>query len=159
MNPAVTLRSMREEDLPRVLEIENASYSVPWSELTFRGLIRRQDADVVVAILGEQVIGHAAYWWVLDQAELGNVAVAPEWRGRRIGAVLVAGIIARAAKAGVRELFLEVRPSNTSARRLYERYDFEQVGRRRNYYQLPTEDALVLRRPLARSPKAEVLES
>lgn len=159
MSSAVTLREMREADLSRVLEIENASYSVPWSELTFRGLLRRQDAEVVVAILGEEVIGHAAFWWVLDQGELGNVAVAPEWRGRRIGGVLVAGIIARAAKVGVRELFLEVRPSNTSARRLYARYEFEQVGRRRNYYQLPTEDALVLRRPLERSPKTDVLES
>ena len=158
MTSAVTVRDMRETDLARVLEVENASYSVPWSELTFRGLLRRDDAEVIVAVLGDQVIGHAAYWWVLDQGELGNVAVAPEWRGRRIGAVLVAGIIARAAKAGVRELFLEVRPSNTNARRLYERYEFEQVGRRRHYYQLPTEDALVLRRPLVKSPKTTVPE-
>jgi ribosomal-protein-alanine N-acetyltransferase len=143
---AVVLRDMEESDLPRVLEVENASYSVPWSALTFRGLLRRPDAEVIVATESERIIGHSVYWHVLDQAELGNVAVAPEARARGIGARLVAEIIERASRRGVRELFLEVRPSNANARHIYQKFGFEQVGRRRNYYQLPTEDALVLRR-------------
>ncbi len=145
---AVTLRAMTEADLPRVLEVENASYSVPWSETTFRGLLRRHDAEAVVAVMDCSIVGHSVYWYVLDQGELGNVAVDTVWRGNGIGARLVAEIVARAARRGVRELFLEVRPSNEGARHLYAKYDFEQVGRRRNYYQQPVEDALVLRRAM-----------
>ena len=154
---------MRDDDLARVLEIERASYSVPWSETTFRGLLRRRDAEIVVAEDDGDIIGHAVYWYVLDQGELGNVAVWPGARGRGIGALLVAEIVARAARAGVRELFLEVRPSNVWARRIYDGFGFVQVGRRRNYYQVPTEDALVLRRPLIAAGHAayppEMMES
>jgi ribosomal-protein-alanine N-acetyltransferase len=142
---AVVVRDMVEADLTRVLEVEVLSYSVPWSEATFRGLLRRRDAELVVACEDDHIIGHAIYWYVLDQGELGNVAVAPEARGSGIGAVLVAEVVKRASKRGVRELFLEVRPSNAPARHLYGKFGFEQVGRRKNYYQEPVEDALVLR--------------
>jgi ribosomal-protein-alanine N-acetyltransferase len=142
---AVDLREMRENDLVRVLEVEEMSYSIPWSEATFRGLLKRRDAELIVALLEEKVIGHAIYWHVLDQGELGNVAVAPDVRGLGAGAKLVSEIITRAAGRGVRELFLEVRPSNMNARHLYAKFGFVQVGRRKNYYQQPVEDALVLR--------------
>lgn len=142
---ALSLRDMREDDLARVLEVENVSYSIPWSETTFRGLLRRTDAELVVATDASSIIGHAVYWYVLDQGELGNVAVSPEARGRGVGAMLVKEIVGRAARRGVRELFLEVRPSNATARHLYDKFGFAQVGRRRNYYQEPLEDALVLR--------------
>jgi [ribosomal protein S18]-alanine N-acetyltransferase len=155
----VVLRDMREDDLAEVLKVEGISYSVPWSETTFLGLLRRRDAELVVAVRGAGIIGHAVYWYVLDQGELGNVAVSPDARGQGIGAMLVAEVVARAEKRGVRELFLEVRPSNGSARHLYEKFGFEQVGRRRNYYQEPIEDALVLRRGLAPAPHADALEN
>ena len=142
---AVDLREMREDDLVRVLEVEQMSYSIPWSEATFRGLLKRRDAELIVASLADKVIGHAIYWHVLDQGELGNVAVAPDVRGLGAGAKLVSEIITRASGRGVRELFLEVRPSNLNARHLYAKFGFVQVGRRKNYYQQPIEDALVLR--------------
>jgi [ribosomal protein S18]-alanine N-acetyltransferase len=144
----VALRPMTPADIPAVLAIEYDSYSVPWSESTFRGLLRRRDAEMIVAEGGGRVIGYAIFWTVLDQSELGNVAVTPQWRGQGIGQQLVAEVLRRAESRGVREVFLEVRPSNASARRLYEAFGFSQVGRRRNYYQEPVEDALVLRRPI-----------
>jgi ribosomal-protein-alanine N-acetyltransferase len=144
----IRLRPLEPADLPAVLWIERVSYSVPWSEATFRGLLRRRDADLLVAVAGYEVVGYAIFWTVLDQSELGNVAVAPGWRGRGIGEQLVAEVLRIVGERGVRELFLEVRPSNAPARRLYERFGFTQVGRRRNYYQAPVEDALILRRPL-----------
>jgi ribosomal-protein-alanine N-acetyltransferase len=155
---AVELRSMRETDLASVLEVERASYSVPWSEATFRGLLRRRDAGTVVATVDGRVQGHAVYWHVLDQGELGNVAVAPAARGRGLAAQLIREVIRRASDNGVRELFLEVRPSNESARHLYETFGFQQVGRRRNYYQEPVEDALVLRLALTAPLAGEAME-
>lgn len=149
MSRYVALRGMVASDIRAVVAIEKASYSVPWSETTFRGLLRRRDAELVVAASGETVIGFAVLWCVLDQAELGNVAVSRQWRGRGVGELLVVEMVRRAARRSVTEIFLEVRPSNTVARRLYERLGFSMVGRRRNYYQEPVEDALVLRRPVA----------
>jgi ribosomal-protein-alanine N-acetyltransferase len=88
----------------------------------------------------------------VDQAELGNVAVADEWRGRGIGARLLREVLDRAGRRGMREIFLEVRPSNHVAQRLYERHGFREVGRRRNYYLEPPEDALVMRSPVPPEP-------
>lgn len=130
----VTLRLLQEADLPVVNLIEHASYSVPWSEETFRGLLRRRDAEVWAAEHAGTVLGYAVFWQVLDQGELGNVAVAPEARRNGLARALVGRVLERAAARGVRELFLEVRPSNAGARRLYESYGFVAVGRRRNYY-------------------------
>lgn len=143
------LRPMRFADLAPVLAIEVASYTMPWSEATFRGLLRRRDAELVVAEAGGGVVGYTATWYVVDQAELGNVAVAEAWRGQGVGALLVEYALRNAARRGTREVFLEVRPTNVSARRLYERFGFHQVGRRSRYYSQPTEDALVMRRALA----------
>jgi [ribosomal protein S18]-alanine N-acetyltransferase len=148
----VRLREMVAEDLPAVVAIEKESYTVPWSEATFRGLLRRRDAELIVAESHGIVIAYAIFWCVIDQSELGNVAVTAKWRGRGIGERLVAEVLRRAGQRGVREVYLEVRPSNEVARRLYERFGFSQVGRRRNYYQEPVEDALVMRRPLRLAP-------
>ena len=141
----VRLRDMTQDDVPTVVAIERASYTMPWSEATFRGLLRRRDAEMVSAESDNTVVGYAAFWCVVDQGELGNVAVAEQWRGQGLGARLVEEVIRRAGRRGVREVFLEVRPSNIVARTLYERMAFSPVGRRRNYYQAPVEDAIVLR--------------
>lgn len=144
MSP-VRLRDMRPSDLPAVVEIELDAYSMPWNEGTFRNLLRRRDADMVVAEADDRIIGYAVAWSVLDQAELGNVAVARAWRKQGIGRSLVEEILRRVAGRGVQEVFLEVRPSNPDAQRLYRNMGFRLVGRRTNYYQQPTEDALVMR--------------
>jgi len=136
---------MRMTDVPAVHRIERLSYSVPWSELTFRGLLQRGDSELVVAEVAGQLAGYAVFWQVLDQGELGNVAVDPAWRRLGLARRLIDRVMARAAARGVRELFLEVRPSNRGARLLYESFGFVQVGQRRNYYQEPVEDAVVMR--------------
>jgi [ribosomal protein S18]-alanine N-acetyltransferase len=141
----VTIRRMRAPDLPRVMQIELSTFSMPWSESTFRGLIRRSDSDLFVAELRGAVAGYSVFWAVTDQGELGNVAVAEEYRGRGIGRALVDAVLERAAERGVHEIFLEVRRSNDGAQTLYRTLGFAQVGQRKNYYQEPAEDAIVMR--------------
>jgi [ribosomal protein S18]-alanine N-acetyltransferase len=148
----IVIRRMRASDLPRVMEIELICFTMPWSEATFRGLLRRTDADLFIAEHAGEVAGYAAFWAVLDQGELGNVSVAPGWRRRGIGQKLVHAVLGRAAERGVREVFLEVRVSNLGAQKLYLQYGFAEVGRRRNYYLEPVEDALVMRRELQVKP-------
>ena len=143
---AFRLRPLREADLARVMEIEKACFSTPWKESTFRGLLRRMDTDLVGAEDEElRLLGYAVCWTVVDQSELGNVAVAEEARGAGVGRALVEAIVERVRARDSRECFLEVRESNVVAQALYHDMGFEVVGRRRAYYALPTEDALVMR--------------
>jgi len=148
----VRLRPMECADLDAVVRLEAASYAVPWSAATFRALLERGDALALVAVRGAEVVGYAVFWAVGDQGELGNVAVAGTWRRRGLAGRLLTAVLERAAEMGVGEVFLEVRPSNLGARKLYERFGFQLAGRRRQYYRRPVEDALVMRRTLAAAP-------
>lgn len=142
------IRTLSVADLPAILEIERASFSTPWRETTFEGLLLRRDTDVIGITQVGRLIGYAISWTVGDQAELGNVAVAPSERGQGLGRMLVDASLRLVQARGAREVFLEVRESNTGARDLYEKSRFRVVGRRKNYYAKPLEDALVMRRDL-----------
>jgi [ribosomal protein S18]-alanine N-acetyltransferase len=144
----IFVRPLFESDLPALMMIERASFSTPWRETTFRGLLFRKDSDLIAATRDGRVVGYAVCWTVGDQAELGNVAVAADERGRGIGRRLVDAALESVRARGAKECFLEVRESNTEARALYEKCEFEAIGRRRNYYARPTEDAFVMRRDL-----------
>jgi [ribosomal protein S18]-alanine N-acetyltransferase len=139
------IRELSLADLSEVVEIENVSFSTPWRRETFQSLLGRSDTDMIAAVEDETLVGYAICWTVVDQAELGNVAVAREARGRGLGRLLVAESLERVRKRGARECFLEVRESNLSARNLYEQTGFTVIGRRRGYYRKPIEDAFVMR--------------
>jgi ribosomal-protein-alanine N-acetyltransferase len=134
------------------MEIERTSFSVPWQRNTFDSLLRRNDTDLVGAERDGVLAGYAICWTILDEAELGNVAVAPEARGLGVGDTLVRAVLDRIRQRGVRACFLEVRESNLAAQRLYRQRGFEAVGRRRAYYSRPVEDALVMRLRLGELP-------
>ncbi len=147
------IRPLRPDDLSGVMEIENVSFSTPWKESTFRGLMVREDTDLLVAEQEGRVLGYAACWSVVDQAELGNVAVAPEARRAGVGRALVQAVSDAVRERGAAEVFLEVRVSNLDAQRLYRDLGFEVVGRRTSYYTRPLEDALVMRRRIVDFPE------
>ncbi|UCC48068.1 MAG: ribosomal protein S18-alanine N-acetyltransferase [Gemmatimonadota bacterium] len=138
------IRRMEESDLDVVMEVERESFSTPWSRGTFRGLMRRSDASLWVAEVSHCVVGYAVVWYLFQQAELGNLAVAPGWRRRGLGKRLLDWALEKARERGTERIFLEVRISNRAAQRLYERYGFVQVGLRRRYYREPVEDARVM---------------
>ncbi len=142
------IRRMRSADLPQVMLIELATFTMPWSEATFRGLLRRRDSELLVAEIRGEIAGYAVFWAVLDQGELGNVAVDESYRGKGIGSQLIQAVLNNAEERGVREIFLEVRRSNTGAQDLYKSFGFLEVGRRKNYYLEPLEDALVMKKIL-----------
>ena len=143
---SLEIRTMRSADLPQVMLIELSTFTMPWSESTFRGLLRRRDSDLFVADIKGEIAGYAVFWAVMDQGELGNVAVDDSQRGQGIGSKLIKAVLDRAADRGVREIFLEVRKSNTKAQELYKTFGFSEVGRRKNYYLEPLEDALVMKK-------------
>ena len=146
VSPHITVRPATAADLDRVTEIEQASFSDPWHRRAFQGLLGDRRVLFAVACLPSGVVaGYVVAWFIADEGEIANLAVAPEVRGRHLGAFLLDSAIHAARTRGVSSMYLEVRDSNERARALYTSRGFIQIGRRRNYYRRPTEDALVLR--------------
>ena len=145
----VALSRATAVDLPEVVALERASYGDPWPASAFATLPANGQVFFAVARDGDgRLAGYVVGWYVLDQGELANLAVAADLRTKGVGGLLLDAMIEDAAGRGTRHLFLEVRASNQAARRLYARRGFEEVGRRKGYYRMPTEDALILRRTL-----------
>ncbi len=145
----VTVRAAAEIDLVAIHAIECASFGDPWALEGFRDLIDHPRAKMEVAVdASGEVLGYAVAWYVADESEIANFAVAPVARRRGVGALLLDRILRAAAEFGANTVFLEVRESNEDARKLYEAREFEVAGKRNNYYRKPDEDALIMRRKL-----------
>ncbi len=144
--PEVHIRPMMEIDLPDVAAIEQKSYAFPWSENIFRDCLRVGYTCRALDLAGH-IIGYAVMSLGAGEAHVLNVCVRDEYRSRGFGQRLLEHLLERAQASGVNEAFLEVRPSNLAAIRLYQRLGFEQIGIRRGYYQAldGREDAIVLK--------------
>lgn len=145
---SLSMRAARASDIDQITAIERASFGDPWSPGSFRSLLENPHVHFAVAVDGERVMGYIVAWFVFDEAEIANLAVAPPARGRQVGAKLLDAALEAASGRGVASVFLEVRDSNGPARALYGSRGFEEVGRRRGYYRRPVEDAVVMRRTL-----------
>jgi [ribosomal protein S18]-alanine N-acetyltransferase len=133
-------------DLDGVLAIEDASFNNPTTRAWYEAELARPDVCKVFVIRTPQrsVAGFAAFWKVLDEMHINNLAIHPDSRERGLGRRLLAGVLAAAYGMGVRRATLEVRRSNRAAQRLYAAAGFRVVGVREGYYAQPVEDALVL---------------
>ena len=141
----IVVDRMKVEDLADVHVIERESFSTPWPahayqhELETNGL-----AHYIVARHGEQIVGFAGMWLLVDEAHVTTFATRRAWRRQGIGERLLLALLDLAASRGAHEATLEVRPSNAPARRLYEKYGFKVVGVRPRYYSDNNEDALIM---------------
>ena len=126
MSAAVHFRPMTEADLDRVVQIENAAFSHPWSRNLFADGLKSYDCWLMFD--GDEQIGHGIIQIILDEAHLLNITVRPQSQGRGLGLQLLEHLMQRARQLGAGECFLEVRASNQSAYRLYERYGFNGIA-------------------------------
>jgi len=138
------IEMMRHEHLQEVLAIEQVCFSTPWSLQTFQSDLCHPATEYRVARIGGRVIGYAGLWLIIDEAHITNLAVHPEFRGRKIGEWLLHKSMERAHQSGMIRGLLEVRVSNIPAQRLYEKYGFQVVSVRKNYYSDNKEDALIM---------------
>ena len=151
-NMSLVLRPASHDDVGEMVEIEEASFSDPWSAASFAGYLSESNvgrALVTVAESEAQVIGYSVMLFALPDADLANIAVAPAARGQGTGRLLLDRTLMAARAVGTRTVFLEVRGSNESAIRMYKVAGFSEFSRRRRYYRDPVEDALVLRLDLS----------
>ncbi len=130
--------------IPQVAEIERQSFSKPWSEQSITESFNQKCNHFFVSVIDSKVVGYIGITVTVDEAYILNVAVLPEYRGQGIGDKLVDKVLDYGSKNNLQFVTLEVRPSNTPAVNLYTHKGFTEVGRRKNYYSNPIEDALLL---------------
>lgn len=138
------IRNMTAEDISAVHEIEVASFSVPWSREILEESFESENNKFLVAIFDGKLAGYINLWYVLDEATVANIAVAGVFRKQGIAAALMENALKEAEENGMSAVTLEVRVSNEPAIRLYEKFGFESVGLRPDYYEKPREAALIM---------------
>lgn len=134
----------QEHHLPAILALENLCFSVPWSEKSFVSEINSRDAHFSVAELNGTLVGFCILHRLCDEGEIFNVAVLPEKRRQGIGAALIEDAFFAAKRMKIKRIFLEVRKSNESAQILYRNNGFSICGTRKDYYDDPKEDAVLM---------------
>lgn len=147
--PRTTIRDMTYEDLSMVSDIERRSYEFPWSHGVFRDCLLAGYQNIVL-LRGDEVAGYGVLSVAAGEAHILNICVNPDYRSRGYGEKLLDEMLFRARTASVRQIFLEVRPSNERAIALYRKKGFYQVANRPAYYQAHQgrEDAAVLAKKL-----------
>lgn len=137
--------NLEHRHLDGLMEVEEQSFIKPWSRVSFEEELANSKARYFAAICDGRVSGYAGLWHVIDEGHITNIAVLPEKRRNGIGKALLESLISYAETEKLVFLTLEVRVSNEAAIALYKKYGFEEIGRRKNYYE-GREDALLLRR-------------
>ena len=137
---------MNAAHVSQVAALEKICFADPWSEMSIASELQNLWSYWLVALEGDRVIGYVGSQSSIDEADIMNVAVHPDYRRQGIAENLINTLIAELKKRGCHALLLEVRASNTPAITLYEKLGFAQVGCRKNYYRNPKEDALILRK-------------
>lgn len=141
----VIIEPMNREHLQQVLAIERASYPDPWSQNAFLKEMSSSGISVpIVARREATVLGYIVAWLVVDEAHIGNVAIATEYRRQGLARRMMTCLLDHAVERGCTFSTLEVRLSNIPAQRLYESLGFQPVSRRKGYYTHPVEDAVVM---------------
>ncbi len=148
--PPVTIRDMNHDDLSMVSDIERRSYEFPWSHGVFRDCLLAGYNNIVL-VRGDIVAGYGVLSVAAGEAHILNICVDPAHRSRGYGEHLLDEMLFRARSALVRQVFLEVRPSNEPALALYRKKGFHKVAERPAYYQAHDgrEDAAVLSKKIA----------
>ncbi len=154
---AFVVEPVLPQDVERIYEVECLSFSVPWSRESLLSFISNTGHTFCIkaslpevlretdkALTKESVIiGYIGIMYVLDEGEISNIAVRPDFRGQGVGFLLLSAALEGCRNSGIKTLHLEVRPSNASAIALYEKCGFIQSGLRRGYYADNDEDALL----------------
>lgn len=131
-------------DIPAVAALERSEFPDGADEGMLARLLDAEGGVILAAEEGGDLLGYIWARFVLDEGDIGNIAVAPGFRRRGAGAALLKALLEEAERRQAAVVQLEVRESNLAARRLYEKNGFETVGKRKNYYEKPAEDAILM---------------
>ncbi|WP_425490393.1 ribosomal protein S18-alanine N-acetyltransferase [Heyndrickxia vini] len=139
------LREANIADLDGIMDVEVQSFSLPWSrEAFYNEFVKNHFARYFVIVDQEKIIGYCGVWLVVDEAHITNIAILPEYRGQKLGELLLSSIMDYSIQQGAKSMTLEVRVSNVIAQSLYKKLGFFEGGIRKSYYTDNQEDALVM---------------
>lgn len=162
-----TIEPMSLEDVDQVVEIEQVSFSAPWSAQSYRYEITRNENCTMLVLKPAQdlhgrlanwlsgiratrrrpILGYGGFWLLVDVAHIATLAVDPAWRGMGLGELLLLSLLEEGTDLGARRATLEVRVSNRVAQNLYQKCGFEIVSLRKRYYSDNDEDAYIMATP------------
>lgn len=137
-------RKGTEEDIEYIAELESKTFSDAWTEKGLRETFGQKQAFVTVAEVGDKVLGYCIIYYVMDEAEIARIAVVEEMRGRGIGRELLDYTCECCKGMQIQRLLLDVRESNERAIGFYKKYGFQTDGVRKNFYEMPKEDAVLM---------------
>lgn len=135
---------MEQGDTKQLAELDKLCFAVPWSEQSFADEVQNNMANYFVAYSDERIVGYIGFWRVIDEGDITNIAVAPDYRRKGIASALLERAIREAHSFGLALLTLEVRKSNAPAQALYKAFGFKPIGERKNYYHSPQENAVIM---------------
>jgi [ribosomal protein S18]-alanine N-acetyltransferase len=140
----VTIRKMREKDLETIAVMEKQIFPDPWSYDAFKSDLNNEMAWPIVAVIDDVVVGYTCLYIVAGEVQIGNFAVAIDYRNQGIAKVMMNEVIKITQDRKCDSIFLEVRESNLPAQKLYSSFGFNSVGRRVGYYRNPRENAIIM---------------
>lgn len=138
------VRNMEAKDISVVAMLEKEAFSEPWSEKSFEDSLKLDYSLFLVAEEEGEIAGYAGMYLIQHEGNVTNIAVFQKWKRRGIGTMLVQEMLSEIKKRGVTAATLEVRESNIGAIALYEKAGFQSVGIRKNFYDNPKEDAVIM---------------
>lgn len=138
------IRNMKEEDLEQVCKIENTTFSKPWLKIDFISSLSDTNNIYLVAENENEIAGYCGLWGIVGEGQINNVAVKKSYRGQGIGYKLLKRLIDMGKNNKLTSFTLEVRESNVAAINLYKKLGFQSVGKRKNFYESPREDAEIM---------------
>lgn len=139
----IHFRKMQKKDIPAVAVIEQQVFSRPWSEQSFFTALQ-EDTLFVVALDGDTVVGYCGMYCSFEEGEITNVAVVPSMQNQGVGRRVMEYLLEQAWELGIIRIILEVRVSNANAIHLYESMGFLNCGIRKDFYEMPREDGMVM---------------
>jgi ribosomal-protein-alanine N-acetyltransferase len=167
------MREMQLVDIPQVVTIDRKSFTLPWAAGHYEFEVSNRDSSHMVVLEAANltpaapiglrglltrliapqspsiIVGYGGCWLIAGEAHISTIATHPDFRGRGLGELLLIGMLLRSIGLGGEYSVLEVRETNLTAQRLYEKYEYKIVGRRKGYYRDNNEDALLMEvRPL-----------
>lgn len=149
------IRAMRDEDFDEVAELEKSIFSIPWSKKSLMDAALTPENIYLVCREDDNLAGYCGMWGVLGEGNITNVAVSDKYRQQGVGFDMLSEML----KIGIEDksidvFFLEVRESNEAAKHLYEKLGFRSIGIRKNFYEKPVENALVMSKIMRKSENA-----
>lgn len=140
----IVIKPLEEQYVDQVCRLEETAFSMPWQKSAFLEMIEEKNACYLVALEGKKVVAACGLRNILGEGEITNVVTDENYRNQGIGYFLLSHLMERGKEMGVEAFTLEVRVSNYGAIHLYEKLGFRKEGIRKNFYEKPREDGLIM---------------